>query len=114
MFQAYVFSKIFSLIPFPRVGRSVPSSAESAANGGASSSAGSSLYYGQKRTGKSSLIPFPRVGKRAWDPASEKGQNTKEKETEKKAFSGLFQGQQLFFWMGKRPVSCSFLHKIFG
>ncbi|CAM6054919.1 unnamed protein product [Sphagnum tenellum] len=48
-----------SLIPFPRVGRSV----DSHNIGG---------YYGEKRTGKSSsLIPFPRVGRRSgpltWD-----------------------------------------------
>ena len=53
-----------SLIPFPRVGRSVHSDDADAAD--------SRLYFGQKRAGKSSLIPFPRVGKkrggpRAWD-----------------------------------------------
>ena len=47
-----------SLIPFPRVGRSV--------SDGEDAEAGSYLY-GQKRTGKSSLIPFPRVGRRS-DP----------------------------------------------
>ena len=39
-----------SLIPFPRVGRSVDAG-------------GRHLFLGQKRTGKSSLIPFPRVGR---------------------------------------------------
>ena len=53
-----------SLIPFPRVGRSVPTDVDG--------DDGPRLYFGQKRTGKSSLIPFPRVGKkrggpRAWD-----------------------------------------------
>jgi hypothetical protein len=52
-----------SLIPFPRVGRSVNSHSHMG-------DADTSLYFGQKRTGKSSLIPFPRVGRggaAAWD-----------------------------------------------
>jgi hypothetical protein len=57
----YKRARASSLIPFPRVGRSVDST------GGAEPR----LYFGQKRTGKSSLIPFPRVGRRggakAWD-----------------------------------------------
>ncbi len=59
-----------SLIPFPRVGRSVDSQLEASdemtGNGGGRL-AGQRLLFGQKRTGKSSLIPFPRVGRRS-DP----------------------------------------------
>lgn len=54
-----------SLIPFPRVGRSVGSQ-----DLGIVGEHGARLYFGQKRTGKSSLIPFPRVGRRSqgtWD-----------------------------------------------
>ncbi len=63
-----------SLIPFPRVGRSVGGSGEIASSGGAGGgSAGggagsAALYFGQKRTGKSSLIPFPRVGRKRGGP----------------------------------------------
>ena len=64
-----------SLIPFPRVGRSVSEplqSIDSDQNDDmlsqrSSRSASKSQFYGQKRTGKSSLIPFPRVGRRS-DP----------------------------------------------
>ena len=66
-----------SLIPFPRVGRSVPESdsIEPEPNDEhwhrESRSASNSQFYGQKRTGKSSLIPFPRVGRRS-DPLWQK------------------------------------------
>merc|ERR1711935_258649 len=67
-----------SLIPFPRVGRSVSEplqSIESEPNdemlSQRSSRSANSQFYGQKRTGKSSLIPFPRVGRRS-DPLWQK------------------------------------------
>merc|ERR1712051_414882 len=67
-----------SLIPFPRVGRSVSEplqSIESDPNdemlAQRSSRSTNSQFYGQKRTGKSSLIPFPRVGRRS-DPLWQK------------------------------------------
>ena len=68
-----------SLIPFPRVGRSVSEplqSIDSDQNDDmlsqrSSRSASKSQFYGQKRTGKSSLIPFPRVGRRS-DPLWQK------------------------------------------
>merc|ERR1711971_1143486 len=70
-----------SLIPFPRVGRSVSEplqSIESDPNdemlAQGSSRSTNSQFYGQKRTGKSSLIPFPRVGRRS-DPSLQKWQN---------------------------------------
>merc|ERR1711971_1411250 len=70
-----------SLIPFPRVGRSVSEplqSIESDPNdemlAQRSSRSTNSQFYGQKRTGKSSLIPFPRVGRRS-DPSLQKWQN---------------------------------------
>merc|ERR1712141_421336 len=61
-----------SLIPFPRVGRSVSEplqSIDSDSNDAmlsqrSSRAAPNSQFYGQKQTGKSSLIPFPRVGRR--------------------------------------------------
>ncbi len=57
-----------SLLPFPRVGRSVDQQDAGADDSDRLSGAGSSrLLFGQKRTGKSSLIPFPRVGRRS-DP----------------------------------------------
>ena len=60
-----------SLIPFPRVGRSVSGSGETAAGSAVSGFPFATRnYYGQKRTGKSSLIPFPRVGRsgsNTWD-----------------------------------------------
>ena len=54
-----------SLIPFPRVGRSVEplEDEDSRVDRHSRSAASSRLLYGQKRTGKSSLIPFPRVGR---------------------------------------------------
>ena len=71
-----------SLIPFPRVGRSVSEPLESNADSDnpnddpsmLRSTRSSSQFYGQKRTGKSSLIPFPRVGRRS-DPSLQKWQN---------------------------------------
>merc|ERR1712172_385699 len=66
-----------SLIPFPRVGRSVSEPLESNADSENSNddqnmlrstrSSGSSQFYGQKRTvqKRQALIPFPRTGKRA-------------------------------------------------
>ena len=70
-----------SLIPFPRVGRSVdsvhfadPTGEELNSNFGQISTR--QLLYGQKRTGKSSLIPFPRVGRRS-DPLWQKARGTK-------------------------------------
>merc|ERR1711951_127370 len=62
-----------SLIPFPRVGRSVPESdsIEPEPNDEhwhrESRSASNSQFYGQKRTvqKRQALIPFPRTGKRA-------------------------------------------------
>ncbi|XP_059087224.1 uncharacterized protein LOC131883712 isoform X6 [Tigriopus californicus] len=60
-----------SLIPFPRVGRSVSSNGGNSPQGAHSDNR---LYFGQKRTGKSSLIPFPRVGR--------SGSNTWEVDTE--------------------------------
>jgi hypothetical protein len=61
-----------SLIPFPRVGRSVDRALELEADDNdvvlpEVRAAANRLLYGQKRTGKSSLIPFPRVGRRS-DP----------------------------------------------
>merc|ERR1712037_760572 len=64
-----------SLIPFPRVGRSVSEPLESNADSDNSnddqnmlrSTRSSSQFYGQKRTvqKRQALIPFPRTGKRA-------------------------------------------------
>ena len=51
-----------SLIPFPRVGRSVASGG-APERGDDGANIRSAIYFGQKRTGKSSLIPFPRVGR---------------------------------------------------
>ena len=60
-----------SLIPFPRVGRSVEAEDEDSNSRvdrlHSRSAFSNRLLYGQKRTGKSSLIPFPRVGRS--DPA---------------------------------------------
>merc|ERR1712062_185213 len=58
-----------SLIPFPRVGRSVEAEDEDSdrSDRHSRSAFNNRLLYGQKRTGKSSLIPFPRVGRS--DPA---------------------------------------------
>lgn len=56
-----------SLIPFPRVGRSVEAEDEDSNSRvdrlHSRSAFSNRLLYGQKRTGKSSLIPFPRVGR---------------------------------------------------
>ena len=52
-----------SLIPFPRVGRSVSDLSDDETVDRSARSATNRLLYGQKRTGKSSLIPFPRVGR---------------------------------------------------
>merc|ERR1712223_794710 len=68
-----------SLIPFPRVGRSVSEPLQSIDSDSndeilsqrSSRAAPNSQFYGQKRTGKSSLIPFPRVGRRS-DPLWQK------------------------------------------
>merc|ERR1712062_855555 len=58
-----------SLIPFPRVGRSVEAEDDDSdrSDRHSRSAFNNRLLYGQKRTGKSSLIPFPRVGRS--DPA---------------------------------------------
>merc|ERR1711971_1152081 len=70
-----------SLIPFPRVGRSVSEPLESNTDSDPNddpsmlrATRSTSQFYGQKRTGKSSLIPFPRVGRRS-DPSLQKWQN---------------------------------------
>jgi len=49
-----------SLIPFPRVGRSLDHGTPRGLSGNGMSNM---WYYGQKRGGKSGLIPFPRVGR---------------------------------------------------
>merc|ERR1711963_281874 len=74
--EPYKRGRSSSLIPFPRVGRSVPEPLQSEDSENpiedeegmlSSTRSSKSQFYGQKRTGKSSLIPFPRVGRRS-DP----------------------------------------------
>jgi len=81
--EPYKRGRSSSLIPFPRVGRSVPEPLQSEDSENPiedeegmlrSTRSSKSQFYGQKRTGKSSLIPFPRVGRRS-DPSWQKWQS---------------------------------------